>query len=451
MTQPTPTPVPILNQRYVIEEKLGAGRLAVVYRARDELLQRQVLVHMLRKELVGQEPLRRRFLDDASANARRSHQSLLEVFDTGELAGRPYVVTEYVAGRALSELGALAVEDALLYFRQVVGAVAVCQAAGVPHPPICSANVMLVADGHVELVESWTVPPSQLALDLAAYRAPERSEGHPPTPASTVYALGLLLFEMLAGRRAVSGPDPQTIAQAHLALQLPPLREFRPAVYAPALQQLLDRATARRPEERFPNAASLAEALDEARRQTAAATQPLGVRPARPRPAPAAPPPAPPHDTPLAPDAGDTPPPPAVQNRSWGALLLVVLLFVVVACGAYLGASALFDRLLNVRLPAPSVPGVQLPGWLTGVVGGGGQVLIVTGADLNLRAAPGRDADVLGVLPNGSRVRRLAGPRLADNIPWYRVRAAVDGREVEGWVSGNFLKTEDGGDPSQAR
>src|SRR5919204_5950232 len=132
MAQVTPTSLPILHGRYRIEEQLGAGRLAVVYRAYDERLQRMVLVHMLRKELVDQEPLRQRFIQEAHDGARRSHQSLLEVFDSGEVAGRPYMVTEYVAGRTLRELGALSLEEALLYFRQVVGAVATCQAAGVP-------------------------------------------------------------------------------------------------------------------------------------------------------------------------------------------------------------------------------------------------------------------------------------------------------------------------------
>src|SRR5215208_5266524 len=208
----TPVSIPLLHGRYRIEEQLGAGRLAVVYRAYDQRLQRQVLVHMLRKELLGQEALRQRFIQESHSNARRSHQSLLEIFDSGEIAGRPYMITEYVAGRTLRELGALSLEEALLYFRQVVGAIATCQIAGVPHPPITSNNIFLVEDGHVELVESWLTTPSAVTIDIAAYRAPERVEGGPATPASAVYALGLLLIEMLTGQRPVSGDDPRVIA-----------------------------------------------------------------------------------------------------------------------------------------------------------------------------------------------------------------------------------------------
>ena len=89
MTHATPLSIPLLHKRYRIEEQLGAGRLAVVYRAYDERLQRQVLVHLLRKELVDQETLRERFIQESHTAARRSHQSLLEIFDSGEIAGRP--------------------------------------------------------------------------------------------------------------------------------------------------------------------------------------------------------------------------------------------------------------------------------------------------------------------------------------------------------------------------
>src|SRR5262245_61824765 len=275
MTHTTPTSNPILHGRYRIEEQLGVGRLAVVYRAYDARLQRRVLLHLLRKELVDQEPLRQRFVHEAHDSARRSHPSLLEVFDSGEVGGRPFMVTEYIAGRSLRELGALSLEQALLYFRQVVGAVAVCQLAGVAHPPISSNNVILVEDGHVELVESWLATPATIALDVAAYRPPERSSGSPATPAGAVYSLGLLLFEMLTGRHAIDGDDPRTVAQAHLSARIPTLSEALPLLHIPALERLLQQTTARRPEERPPDAAALGLALDDLRRAIARDTDRL--------------------------------------------------------------------------------------------------------------------------------------------------------------------------------
>ncbi|HEU5014762.1 MAG TPA: serine/threonine-protein kinase, partial [Roseiflexaceae bacterium] len=279
MSQSPSTSSLVLHGRYRIDAKLGTGRLATVYRGYDERLQRPVLVHMLRQELGGNEQLRQRFVEESHASARRSHQSLLEVFDSGEVGQRPYMVTEYVAGRTLRELGALSLEEALLYFRQVVGAVATCQAAGVPHPPISSSNLVLVEDGHVELLENWSTPLNEVAADIACYRAPERTEGKPATDASAVYSLGLLLYEMLTGRRMISGDDAQQIAQAHLTAHIPPLSQVRPMLHVPALEQILARATARRPEDRQPDAATLAHELDEMRRNLNSDTRKLDQPP----------------------------------------------------------------------------------------------------------------------------------------------------------------------------
>src|SRR5579859_238952 len=282
MSSATPPSIPLLHGRYRIEQKLGTGRLAVVYRAFDERLQRLVLVHMLRKELVSQEPLRQRFIEESHASARRSHQSLLEVFDSGDVAGRPYMITEYVAGRTLRDLGALSPEEALLYVRQVVGAVAACQVAGVPHPPISSTNLILVDDGHVEMVESWLTTPASVPLDLACYRAPERTVGQPATHASAVYAIGLLLFELLTGQRPITGSDPRVVAQAHLTAQIPALHTVRPQLYLPSLEQLLQRTTARQPELRPTDALALSQELDGVRRTISDDTQRLAAPPVRP-------------------------------------------------------------------------------------------------------------------------------------------------------------------------
>ena len=473
MSQATPA-IPTIQSRYRIDTKLGTGRLAVVYRAFDERLQRPVLVHMLRTELLEQEPLRRRFIEEAHASAVRSHQSLLEVFDSGEVAGRPFMITEYVEGPTLRELGALTPEDALLYFRQVVGAVAACQAAGVLHPPISSRNLILVADGHVELVESWLTPISEVAADIAAYRAPERTTGLQPTYASAVYALGLLLFEMLTGQRAVQGSNPRDLAQAHLTLRLPALSEVRPGLYAPLLNQLIQRATARDPAQRPPDAAALGLMLDDLRRTINADTQHLPVPPvARPRLreritrtaetiAPRLPPliktnrRPPPAADPGDPDEEDTSI--AGQRRAlaqsgrrravFGLGVMFSMILVALCIGSYLASS--FSRAAqNVQAPSlgislPELPdlGIEWPGWLTGVVSGRGEVLVVMIDNLNLRAEPGLKTQVIAMLPNSTQVRKIGGPRQVDNVNWYQVRARVGDRDVEGWVSANYVKPQ---------
>ena len=118
----------------------------------------------------------------------------------------------------------------------------------------------------------------------------------------------------------------------------------------------------------------------------------------------------------------------------------------------YYGISLALDKLTNIELPRPALDlpalpdlGIDWPSWLTGVVDGRGQVLVVTGVPdegLNLREAPGLNGQVIVLLPNTTRVRVIDGPQVVDAVPWMHVRATIDCREVEGWASVNFLKPE---------
>lgn len=465
----TPATAPLLFNRYRVHEQLGESRLAAVYRATDERLHRTVLVHLLRKDLVGQEPMRKRFLEEASASARRSHPALLEVFDSGEVANRPFMVTEYAVGRPLRALGVLTIEDALLYIRQVVGAVATCQGQGVPHPPISSSNVLVVDEGRVKLVESWLTPPSSAALDLAFYRPPERTEGQPPAPANAVYSLGLLLYEMVSGKRPISGDEPRAVMQAHLTTRIPPLSEVRPLLYLPSLDRLLTRASARIPEQRLPSAAALAEALDELRRDLGETTQRLQAPPPPRRrfgqtvvethPAQAS-------QVPLdddGPDPAFIPPPSAparrlpsislpglrrgarqpsntsVQRQSarratvgW---VVALALLVAVVYGSYVGASYLVDQFFAIKLPQISLP--TLPTWAGGQPA---EILVVQADELNMRADAGVEAAVVTTLPKGTLVTKLGGQKTANDVTWLEVRAEVNGQEYQGWVSERYLE-----------
>lgn len=492
----TPTALPLLFGRYRVSEHLGETRLAAVYGATDERLQRRVLLHLLRKELVGQERARARFLAEVGQMARRSHQALLEVFDSGEVGGRPFVVTEHCAGRPLRSLGRLTVEQALLYLRQVAGAVAACQAqrgpdapAGLYHPPLSSSNVLLVDEGRVKLVDSWLLPPAEAPADQAHYRAPELSEGRPATPATAVYALGLLLYELITGARPIEGADARAVALAHLTARIPPLAQARPGLYLPSAEALLARATARRPEDRHPDAQSLGLALDALWRELGSATRPLAPAPARaqrapgraqspaPAPEPAfapgrvaaplpdiAPQPAAPAARPSA-QPGGAPPggrgrpgvdPAALRRqtltRGVVGWLVLVGLVLAVAGASYVAVNALADGVAG--LPRPSAPGLpSLPepeggplGWLGGLFGGDEELYVVNIAEgLNLRSEPDATeaANVIAVVPNGALVRKLEGPRVEGSIPWLRVRAEVEGRQVEGWMSLNYLRPKE--------
>jgi eukaryotic-like serine/threonine-protein kinase len=476
----TPTSAPLLFGRYRVLEQVGEWRLAAVYRATDERLQRKVLLHLLRKDLVGQESYRQRFMAEASANARISHPALLEVFDSGEASNRPFMVTEYVAGRPLRNLGAQTLDQALLYMRQVVGAVALCQSRrsaeqplGVAHPPISSSNVLLVDEGRVKLVESWLLPLNAVPLELAQYRAPERSEGKPISTSAAVYSLGLLLYELVTGERPIHGNEARAVAAAHLNARIPSLAQTRPQLYLPALEQLLSKATNRIPEQRFADAAALGEALETLWRELGANTQRFELparrqrqplrSPAQPATAPMPiPQPDPDPRQPVAPQPFDVPRQAQEQRNAPAALrpvdradmrrtsilqalvgwLVLVALLVAAGWGGYLLARFVFREVANVEIP--SLPPISLP-WLSDpsdIFGGEERYLVNSEVGLNMRSGPGTNNGVIAWLPNQTSLRKVGGPEVANEVEWILVQTEVNGQALQGWVSLNYLIAE---------
>lgn len=288
---------PLLHDRYRILAKLGQSRLAAVYRAEDERLKRPVLVHLLRQELIP--TLSERFSDEARRGAQRSHPGLLEVYDTGEVGQRPYMITEDVEGQPLSERVPLPPTQALAVLRTIVGAVALAQTQGAPHPPISSQNVWLLPGGRALLLENWQMSPGDATLDAAHYRAPERGHNTAPSPATAVYALGILAWETLVGRRPYTGVTPEAIAAAHTANNLPPLHKVVPYMYAPGLNRIIQQAAAADPQLRYPTPTDFGRALDLLVDTVTAQTGRLQApaRQAVPRPAPVATPPGTSRDT----------------------------------------------------------------------------------------------------------------------------------------------------------
>jgi eukaryotic-like serine/threonine-protein kinase len=279
MSAASPTTPPLLHGRYRILARLGESRLATVYHAEDQRLKRTVIVHLLRAELVQQPNLRSRFEEEAQRGAQRSHPGLLDVYDTGDVGGRPYMVTEDIAGRSLAEAGVISASEALSAIRTIVSAVAMAQSQGVPHPPISSANVWLLTGGRTVLVENWQLPPSQVPLDLAPYRAPERVVGGPPSPTTTVYALGVLAWEAFVGRRPFSGATPDEIAQQQRQGELPPISQARPTLFSPELDRIIAQAVASDPGMRYPSPIDFGRALDHYSDASSAQTGRLAAAP----------------------------------------------------------------------------------------------------------------------------------------------------------------------------
>jgi serine/threonine protein kinase len=483
------TTPPLLHGRYRITDRLGDSRLATVWLAEDQRLKRTVLVHLLRADLMQHPQLHERFADEARRSAQRSHPGLLEVYDTGEIDGRPYLVTEYVEGRPLAVAGMLAVGEALHIAHTISSAIALAQSVGAPHPPISSNNVWLLPGSRAVLVENWMVGPEKIGLDLAAYHAPEQRRGVAPSPASTTYALGILTWETLVGRRPFDGTTPDEIARQQQQAELLPVSLARPGLFSPELDRIVAQAVARDPQQRYSTPADFASALghyiaatnahtgrvpalSQPTSETAPLKQSLLRRPAG-RPASAvAPPPPPPvirepqtETLPAQPVAASRANQPSVEQQVQRAVrrelrrrscinalikrsIQLVLAFVILY-GGYLGIRYAVDyatgqvQQFDARdWLSQQVPDVNeivndlIPPWLRTFTMA--QTTYRITQPINLRSEPSAAGDdtVIQVLQAGTRIQQQGAPQAdEEGQPYQWIPVRVLDTDTEGWVA----------------
>ena len=201
------------QSRYIIERTLGRGGMATVYLARDGELDRLVALKVLSPHLAEEESFRARFLREARLTARLVHANVVQVYDVGEDERGPFIVMEYVEGETLAaELArrrTFAPEEAVGLALQLCAGLEAAHAAGLVHRDIKPHNVLLRRDGVAKIVDfgiaraiDTTLHTEQGAiLGTAAYLAPEQARGEPVTAVADLYALGIVLYELLTGRR----------------------------------------------------------------------------------------------------------------------------------------------------------------------------------------------------------------------------------------------------------
>ena len=263
----------VLGGRYRLGATLGTGGMADVYEAVDDRLGRPVAVKVLRPEMAAQPDVRRRFEAEAKAAALLSHPNAVSVFDTGVDGTTPWLVMERLPGETLGDRirrdGPLDPEWVRRMAGDVLGALGAAHAAGLVHRDVKPANILIGADGcakiadfgiakSLEVVDDHTLT-GQL-VGTPAYVAPERIDGEPATVRSDLYALGVVLYEALGGRRPFEGTTPMSIAYAVQNAPVPPLDELRPDLPRP-LVDAVARAMSRDPAARFGSAAEMARAL----------------------------------------------------------------------------------------------------------------------------------------------------------------------------------------------
>ena len=201
----------VVAGRYEIERPLGHGAMAVVDLARDRELGRLVALKRLAENLARDADLRERFLREGRLAARLNHPNIVRVFDVGEADGRPYIAMEHVDGETLADLiarrGTVPATLASALGMQAARALAAAHAAGLVHRDVKPHNLLLRRDGVLKLgdfgiavgLEGTRLTLAGTVLGTAAYLAPEQARGEEVTPAADVYALGLVLVELLTG------------------------------------------------------------------------------------------------------------------------------------------------------------------------------------------------------------------------------------------------------------
>jgi serine/threonine-protein kinase len=263
--------------------------MAEVYRATDTVLGRTVAVKVLAERHAGEPEVRARFEREARAAARLSgSRHVITVFDVGEHRGRPYIVMEHLDGGTLHDRlreGRVDTGQALEWLDQAARALDQGHARGVVHRDVKPANLLLDGDGNVHVsdfgiasaggFDTLTLPGT--VLGTAGYLSPEQARGESATPASDVYALGVVAFELLTGRRPYASETPATEAFAHVSAEVPRATGVDPGLPS-AVDAVFRDALAKDPSDRPASAAELVTrlraALDEAPEATLIQTAP---------------------------------------------------------------------------------------------------------------------------------------------------------------------------------
>jgi serine/threonine protein kinase len=271
--------------RYRLERRLGVGGMATVQLAFDTRLERNVAVKLLAEHLADDSSFVSRFRREALAAARLVHPNVVQVFDFGldDETHRNFIVMEYVDGQSCAEIlrerGTLPADEAVEILAQSCRGLAYAHRHGVIHRDVKPGNLMRSHDGMVKLADFGIAKAAEQSditkvgsvLGTAAYLAPEQARGEPAGPASDMYALGVVAYQLLAGRLPYEAASLTDLARLQDSGPPPRLDEVTPDV-SPALAAAVARALHRDPDQRYADASEMETALRDSLRGRAPAT-----------------------------------------------------------------------------------------------------------------------------------------------------------------------------------
>jgi serine/threonine-protein kinase len=328
---------------YEVKSELGRGGMATVYRAYDSRFEREVAVKVLPQELLHADPqFRLRFEREAKIIAQLEHSAIVPVYDVGESEGQPYFVMRYMNGGSLSDrikAGIFTMDEAIQILGAISPALDEAHAKGIVHRDIKPSNILFDKRGNpyisdfgiakLSQAQSGNVTGSAI-IGTPAYMAPEQAQGVEVDGRADIYALGIILFEMLTGKQPYEADTPMAVAIKHITDPVPQIRQSNPKL-PEGMEAIIQKAMAKNRENRFSSAVEMTNALREVARNITTRLQ--GVPAAASSVAPAAPT--------VKADAAVLP-----SKRSFNALFIIVPIVVMAALA---GGFFLFN---TTRAPA---------------------------------------------------------------------------------------------------
>ncbi len=377
----------LVDGRYEVIERIAEGGMATVYLATDTRLDREIALKVLRPHLAADPDFIARFRREARSAARLSHPNIVAVHDQGDDAGAWFLVMEYVPGDNLREVldreGALTPRAAIDIITPVLDGLGVAHRAGLVHRDVKPENVIVREDGTVKIadfglaraVSSMTATSTTgVLLGTAAYLSPEQVERGIADARSDVYAAGLVLFEMLTGRKAMPGDNAIQVAYSHVHHGVPRASEVSDGI-PHALVEVVAAATSRDPDERPVDGAAMAELVQAARAELTPAeldAKPVGIAPAQVRQSTARLDLRTGDTTQALPRPAGTPPGPPLRHRRspwpWVAVVLSALIAAATAWYFFLGPGALRTVPVVAGSPLTTAQGALEAQGLTGDV-----------------------------------------------------------------------------------
>ncbi len=263
----------ILNNRYALGDPQGTGGMAIVYRAYDRMLERTVAIKILRKDLSRDPEFRQRFHQEAKAAANLSHPNIVTIHDFGLDNDQLFIVMEYVPGLDLKSIlqarHRLEVDEAVALIIQCCAGIGYAHRAGIVHCDVKPQNMLVTPDKRLKVVDFGiaralaSINPSEhneVVWGSPQYFSPEQACGLAPSPASDVYSLGVVMYELLTGQLPFTAKTAEELAHLHRDIPPIPPRQLNPAIPAP-LEQIILKVLSKEPSARYRTADQMGRVL----------------------------------------------------------------------------------------------------------------------------------------------------------------------------------------------